>query len=67
MRVEISIEDGIDIQRAMRCVSLVIANGRVSKGGTKFCWVTEFTDGMVVATRDYTKADCFRVYKKEKI
>lgn len=67
MRVEIEIEDGVDIQSAMRCVELVIANGRVSKGGTKFCWVTEFVNGLVVAVNDRTKADCFRVYKKNGI
>ena len=66
MRVEISIEDGIDIQKAMKYVSLVIANGRVSKKGTKFCWATVFTDDIVVATNDYTKNDCFRVYRNSK-
>lgn len=65
MRVEISIEDGIDIQKAMKNVSLVIANGRVSDYGKRFCWVTVFSDDIVVVTKPYTKCDCFRVYKKK--
>jgi hypothetical protein len=47
----------------MERVMYVIQQGRVSKKGKLFCYVTTWKDGIKVYTRDYRKNDCFVVLK----
>lgn len=63
MKIIIDIRDGISEQVAMERVLHVIEQGRISKQGKLFCYVTTWTDGIKVYTRDYRKNDCFVVLK----
>jgi hypothetical protein len=63
MKIIIDIRDDIPHETAMERVMYVIQQGRVSKKGKLFCYVTTWKDGIKVYTRDYRKNDCFVVLK----
>lgn len=65
-KIIIDVRDDIDPSAALLYVGNVISHGRISKDGTKYCWLTTFHDGVVVVTRDYRKNDCFVIYKSKK-
>jgi len=61
--------EGVDEDTAMTRVNNVIRGGRVSenKNGKHFCWVTTWTDGVVVYTRAKKKgqdSDSFHIFKR---
>ena len=49
---------------ALEKIKCVVSNGKISKHGKLYCYVTEFADGIVVKVADYRKGDCFLVSKK---
>ena len=61
-RIIINIEDGIPQTEALSYVWNVIRNGRISKNGESYCYVTTFQNGTVVIA-DKKKADIFNVRK----
>ena len=68
-RVNIQVRDGIDPAIAVQRVATVMAGGRVSDEGRDYCWVSTFSDGIVVCVlRVYGRvnSDSFVVYKEEK-
>lgn len=59
--------EGVTEQTAIHKVSRVIDDGRVSKNDTHYCWLTVFSDGVVVSTckkRKGQKTDSFIVYRE---
>ena len=64
MKIHIDIRNDIDAALALTKVKQVIEQGKISNDGKNYCWITEWTDGIVVYTRDNRKSDCFVVYKK---
>lgn len=65
MKIHIDIRDNIDPEDAIRRVTNVIAEGRISKNNTMYCYLTTWKDGIAVSTRDYRKSDCFVVWKQK--
>ena len=65
-KIYITIEDGIDDVTAIESVLKVVRKGRISKNGKLYCYLTLFSNGLAVNTRDYRKHDCFSVYKDSK-
>ena len=63
-KIHITIEDGINPVMALEKIKCVVSNGKISKHGKLYCYVTEFADGIVVKVADYRKGDCFLVSKK---
>jgi hypothetical protein len=64
MRIHIDIRNDIDPALALTKVKQVIEQGKLSNDGKNYCWITEWSDDIVVYTRDNRKSDCFVVYKK---
>ena len=64
MRIHIEIRNDINPALALTKVKQVIEQGKISNDGKNYCWITEWTDDIVVYTRDNRKSDCFVVYKK---
>ena len=65
MKIYIDIRDEIPADIALRCVTNVIEDGRVSDNGKMYAYATAFDThaGEVwVAARPYRKSDCFLVY-----
>jgi len=67
-RIIINIQDNIDIEDAVGRVVNVISGGRVSQtsdGTEHYCWITTWTDGMVVGTnrKKNKNTDSFNVWK----
>lgn len=69
-RLHISVYDDIPYETALRYVSDVVGEGRISKKKTMYCYLTEFNDpelgGVFVNCVDYRKSDCFKVYLKNR-
>jgi hypothetical protein len=65
-KIYIDIRDDIVLEDAIRRVAHVIGEGRVSKNNTMYCFLTTWTDGIAVSTREHRKNDCFVVWKHEK-
>ena len=67
-KLYIDIRDNINPEDAIRRVAHVVGNGKISKNNTMYCFLTTWTDGIAVSTREYRKNDCFIVWKhKDKI
>ena len=64
MKIHIQIRNDIDPALALSRVKQVIEQGKISNNGKNYCWITEWSDDIVVYTRDNRKSDCFVVYKK---
>lgn len=68
-RVNVQVRDGVDPADALVRVATVMQGGRISGGGTCYCWTTSFADGLVVATRTTRggrqNSDSFVVYKEK--
>ena len=60
----IKIEDNIDDLTAINLVKQVIEQGKISKNGNSYCYLTIFDD-IAVETRQHRKSPCFRVYKNK--
>lgn len=58
----IKIEDGIDDLTAVSLVKKVIEQGKISRDGKSYCYLTLFNN-IAVETRPNRKTPCFRVYK----
>lgn len=58
----IKIEDGIDDLTAISLVKEVIDEGKISRDGKSYCYLTLFGN-IAVETRQYRKTPCFMVYK----
>lgn len=58
----IKIEDSIDDLTAISLVKEVISDGKISRDGKSYCYLTLFGN-IAVETRQYRKTPCFRVYK----
>ena len=68
MKIHIDIRDDIPPNVALRCVTRVVEEGRVSAHGTMYAYATTFDTclGEIgVVARPYRKSDCFLVYKKK--
>lgn len=65
-KIYIDIRDDIDPEDAVRKVAHVISEGKVSKDNTVYCYLTTWSDGIAVSTREYGKNDCFIVWKHGK-
>ena len=68
MKIHIDIRDDIPSNIALRCVTQVVEEGRVSSQGTMYAYATTFVTcvGEIwVAARPYRKSDCFLVYKNQ--
>ena len=66
MKIHIDIRNDISPTLALRCVKLVIEEGKISNDGKSYCYATSFnTDKgeICVETRQYRKSACFLVYK----
>lgn len=63
-KIHIDIRDDIPQEIALEHVLKVIKQGRISKDGKLYCYLTVFENGINVATNDYRKSDCFVVYKR---
>lgn len=68
--MKIDIRDGIDDLTALELISIVVGQGRISKGKDKmyYCWCTEIRHNdeyYRVWVRDNRKDDCFVVTKKK--
>ncbi len=64
MKIHIDIRNDIDIALALSRVQQVIEEGRISNNGKSYCWITNWSDGITVSTRDNRKSDCFVVFKR---
>ncbi len=70
-RIIIDIEDGISPSVATAHVGMTIHQGRISEntaGVKHYCWLTAFTNGLVVSVRRKRTpdaADSFRVYREK--
>ncbi len=65
MKIHIDIRDNIPTDLALRCVTKVIEEGRVSAKGKMYAYATAFDTNageVWVAARPYRKSDCFLVY-----
>lgn len=66
-QLNIKVFDNIDDQTAIHLVYSVISQGKISKGGKMYCYLTLFhTEAygdVAVVTRMYTKYPVFHVYK----
>ena len=69
-RVNVQVRDGIDPAVAIEHVAIVMRGGRVSQYNTHYCWVTTFSNNIVVYVRGPNKraanSDSFVVYKERK-
>ena len=68
--MKIEIRDNISDSTALELVSIVVRQGRISKGFDRwyYCWATEIfhnNETYVVYVRDNRKTDCFVVTKKK--
>lgn len=68
-RVIIEFASGVEPCLALRCVEVVIAQGRISeaRGRKQYCFFTTFEDGLVVYARPLrsdTSADSFLVSRE---
>ena len=69
MKIHIDIRDNIPPNIALRYVTWVVEEGRVSAQGKMYAYATTFDTclGEIwVAARPYRKSDCFLVYKKQR-
>ena len=66
MKIYIDIRNDINPALALFKVRHVIEQGKVSNDGKNYCWITEWSDNIVVSVRKNRKSDCFVVYKKGK-
>jgi hypothetical protein len=66
MKMTIKILDDIDPAIALMRVTQVVQEGRVSQNNTKFCWYTEWSDNIAVATINERKSDHLVVYRPKK-
>ena len=69
MKIHIDIRDDIPPNVALRCVTRVVEEGRVSAHGKMYAYATTFDTclGEIwVAARPYRKSDCFLVYKNQR-
>ena len=66
MKIHIDIRNDINPALALFKVRHVIEQGKVSNNGKNYCWMTEWSDDIVVSVRENRKSDCFVVYKKGK-
>lgn len=69
MRIHLDIRDDIPTNVALRCVTRVVEEGRVSAKGEMYAYATTFDTclGEIwVEARPYRKSDCFLVYKNQK-
>lgn len=64
MKIHIQIRNDIDPALALSRVKQVIEQGKISNNGKNYSWITEWSDDIVVYTRENRKSDCFVVYKK---
>ena len=65
MKIHIDIRDNIPPNIALRCVTRVVEEGRVSAQGKMYAYATSFDTclGEIwVSARPYRKSDCFLVY-----
>ena len=64
-KVLLYVQEDIPLLTALERVSEVIKEGRISKNGTCFCYITKFKlDGIVVsAETTLAGTDTFRVFK----
>ena len=65
MKIHIDIRNDIPANIALRCVTRVVEEGRVSAHGKMYAYATTFDTclGEIwVAARPYRKSDCFLVY-----
>lgn len=68
MKIHIDIRDDIPPNIALRCVTRVVEEGRVSAKGTMYPYATSFDTCLgeiQVSARPYHKSDCFLVYKNQ--
>lgn len=67
MKINITIEDNVDIKTALLCVEHVISLGKISNNNTQYCYATTWTDGTYVLA-DKTKRgnSTFRVGRKRR-
>ena len=65
MKIHIQVKNDIDPALALSRIKQVIEQGKISNDGKNYCCITEWTDDIVVYTRENRKSDCFMVYKKE--
>lgn len=63
-RIIVTVEEGVDPVRALRCAAHVVELGRISADGRRYCWVSTFSDGIVVLTRERGKGDSFIVRRE---
>jgi hypothetical protein len=64
LKIHIEIRNDIDPITALYKVKQVIEQGKISNDGKNYCWINEWSDGIIVSTRDNRKSDYFVVYKK---
>ncbi len=65
MKIHIDIRNDIPANIALRCVTRVVEEGRVSAQGKMYAYATSFDTclGEIwVVARPYRKSDCFLVY-----
>lgn len=68
MKIHLDIRDDIPPNIALRCVTQVVEEGRISAHGKMYAYATIFDTSLgeiVVAARPYRKSDCFIVYKNQ--
>lgn len=69
MKIHIDIRDDIPANIALRCVTRVVEEGRVSAQGKMYAYATTFDTCLgeiCVSARPYCKSDCFLVYKNQR-
>ena len=64
MKIHIQVKNDIDPALALSRIKQVIEQGKISNDGKNYCWITEWSDDIVVSVRENRKSDCFVVYKK---
>jgi hypothetical protein len=64
MKIHIDVRNDINPALALSKVRHVIEQGKISNDGKNYCWITEWSDDIVVSVRENRKSDCFVVYKK---
>lgn len=68
MKIHLDIRDEIPPTIALRCVTQVVEQGRISAHGKMYSYATTFDTHLgeiCVETRPYRKSDCFIVYKNQ--
>lgn len=69
MKIHLDIRDEIPPTIALKCVTQVVEEGRISAQGKMYAYATIFITTclgeIVVAARPYRKSDCFIVYKNQ--